>query len=83
MDTLFFRSFFITNEKLTKLIETTPTEFDESTPVIIAEFSGTQASGMLAVTKTRGGNKYSTVYLAALMVIFYPTKGQAKLWMSV
>ena len=39
MDTAFFRSFFAENEGLSKPLKITPSTFDDSTPVVVAELN--------------------------------------------
>ncbi|KAJ6039124.1 hypothetical protein N7499_003066 [Penicillium canescens] len=83
IDTAFFRTFFVDNDKLSKPVSITPTEFDDTSPVVVVEFSHHQAAELLGVSKVKGGNRLSTTHLAAMCVVFYPGRGTAKIWLSV
>lgn len=71
------------NENLTKPTLTVPEIFDEDTPVVVAELSNRQAGELLGVSKVKGGNRMATTHLASMCVLFYPTKKQASLWVTV
>lgn len=83
MDTTFFRTFFVDNDKLSKPLPITPIEFDDTSPVVVLDFSHHQAAELLGVSKVKGGNRLSTTHLAAMCVVFYPSLGTAKIWLSV
>ncbi|CEJ62727.1 hypothetical protein PMG11_11218 [Penicillium brasilianum] len=83
MDTAFFRTFFVDNDKFSKQLPITPTEFDDSSPVVVVELSHQQAAELLGVSKVKGGNRFTTTHLAAMCVVFYPSLGMAKIWLSV
>ncbi|KAH8670745.1 hypothetical protein BGZ61DRAFT_537377 [Ilyonectria robusta] len=83
MDTAFFRTFFVDNDKLSKPLPITPTEFDDTTPVVVVDLSRNQSGELLGVTKVKGGNRLATTHLAAMCVVFYPSRGMAKIWLSV
>ncbi|KAH7113355.1 hypothetical protein EDB81DRAFT_670264 [Dactylonectria macrodidyma] len=83
MDTAFFRTFFVDNDKLSKPLPITPPEFDETTPVVVVDLSHHQAGELLGVSKVKGGNRLATTHLAAMCVVFYPSRGTAKIWLSV
>ncbi|POR37636.1 Uncharacterized protein TPAR_02165 [Tolypocladium paradoxum] len=83
MDTAFFRTFFVDNDKLSKPPPITPTEFNDTTPVVVVEFTHDQAGALLGVSKVKGGNRFATTHLAAMCVVFYPSRGMARIWLSV
>lgn len=83
MDTPFFRTFFVDNDKLSKPLSITPTEFNDTTPVIVLDVSHHQAGELLGVSKVKGGNRFGTTHLAAMCVVFRPSQGTAKIWLSV
>ncbi|KAH8753296.1 hypothetical protein F5883DRAFT_469381 [Diaporthe sp. PMI_573] len=82
MDTAFFRTLFVDNNKLSKPLPITPTEFDDTTPVVVMDLSYHQASELLGVSKVKGGNRFATTYLAAMCIVFYPSRSTAKIWLS-
>ncbi|KAM4063390.1 hypothetical protein HRG_012671 [Hirsutella rhossiliensis] len=83
MDTAFFRTLFVDNDKLSKPLPITPTEFDDTTPVVAVDLIHHQAGELLGVSKVKGGNRLATTHLAAMCVVFYPSRGTAKIWLSV
>ena len=83
MDTTFFRTFFVENEALTKPATPLPSEFDKTSPVVTLELFNRQAGEILGVSKVKGGNRYSTVELAAMCIVFRPTEGKATVWLTV
>ncbi|KAJ5743324.1 hypothetical protein N7533_010426 [Penicillium manginii] len=83
MDMAFFRTFFVDNDKLSRPLPITPTEFDDTSPVVVVDFSHHQAAELLGVSKVKGGNRLSTTHLAAMCVVFYPGRGLANIWLSV
>ncbi|KAJ5543901.1 hypothetical protein N7494_005180 [Penicillium frequentans] len=83
MDTTFFRTFFVDNDKLSIPLPITPTEFDDTSPVVVVDFSHHQAAELLGISKVKGGNRLRTTHLAAMCVVFYPSRGTAKIWLSV
>jgi hypothetical protein len=83
MDMAFFRNFFVDNDKLSKPLPITPTEFDDTSPVIVVNPSHEQAEELLGVSMVKGGNSLSTTYLAAMCVLFYPDQDLANIWLSV
>ncbi|KAI0103290.1 hypothetical protein GGR51DRAFT_561720 [Nemania sp. FL0031] len=78
MDVVFFRGFFGNNDK----INVTPMDYDESTPVVVAQLSPVAASEVFGVTKTKNGNRYKTVHLSAMVVILYPERKRAQAWVT-
>ncbi|OCL06529.1 hypothetical protein AOQ84DRAFT_321313 [Glonium stellatum] len=77
MDLAYFNSFF-RNPELKTPIDITPSTFDASTPVVVAELGHAQAGELLGVSKVKGGNRMATTYLASMCVVFYPAKGNAR-----
>lgn len=82
MNTAFFRNFFIDNDKLSKPLPITPTEFDDTSPVVVVDFNHHEAGELLGISKVKGGNRLTTTHLAAMCVVFYPGQGTAKIWLS-
>lgn len=58
-------------------------DFDESTPVVVAELNNAQAGTVFGVSKIKNGNRMETVHLANMVVVFYPPTGKASCWVSV
>ncbi|KJZ69678.1 hypothetical protein HIM_10925 [Hirsutella minnesotensis 3608] len=83
MDTAFFRTLFVDNDKLSKPLSVTPAEFDDTTVVVVVDLTHHQAGELFGVSKVKGGNRFATTHLAAMCVLFYPTRGTAKIWLSV
>jgi hypothetical protein len=70
MDTAFFRSFFVDNDKLSNPLRITPTDFDDA-PVVVVDLSHDQAGELLGVSKVKGGNR-----MATCCVLSEPRQGQ-------
>jgi hypothetical protein len=51
----FFRASFIEAKGLTKLVVSTPSEFDDSTPVLVIEMGNGQAGEVLGVSAVKDG----------------------------
>ncbi|KAG5654181.1 hypothetical protein H0H81_006563 [Sphagnurus paluster] len=77
MDVAFFRTFFGGNARIT------PQEYDQNTAVVVAELNNAQAGQVFGVSKIKNGNRYSTYHLASMMVVFYPSTGNASCWLTV
>ncbi|KAJ7640675.1 hypothetical protein DFH06DRAFT_619722 [Mycena polygramma] len=77
MDVAFFRSFFGGHASIT------PSDFSEDSPVIVAELNNAQAGEVFGVSKIKNGNRMETVNLQSMMVVFYPSKGKASVWLTV
>ncbi|KAJ7104370.1 hypothetical protein B0H15DRAFT_22552 [Mycena belliarum] len=77
MDSTFFRSFFGGHASIT------PLDFSADTPVVVAELNNTQAGEVFGVSKIKNGNRMTTVHLASMIVVFYPPKGKASVWLTV
>ncbi|RYP59052.1 hypothetical protein DL769_008701 [Monosporascus sp. CRB-8-3] len=69
MDLEFFRSFFC--GVATVGVSITPAEYAEGTPIVVAEPTNTAAGEVFGVSKVKGGNRYATVHLARMAVVFY------------
>ncbi|KAK3718717.1 hypothetical protein LTR37_004936 [Vermiconidia calcicola] len=83
MDTAFFRSFFIDNNALDSPLAVSPADFDAASPVVVVELNHGQAGELLGVSKVKGGNRYSTTYLAAMCAVFRPRDERCTLWLTV
>ncbi|KAK7463569.1 hypothetical protein VKT23_006915 [Stygiomarasmius scandens] len=79
MDVAFFRSFFASNPN----VKITPQEFDDTTPVVVANLSNKAAGEVFGVSKIKNGNRMSTYDLRAMVVILYPVQQKAQAWVSV
>ncbi|KAK7044443.1 reverse transcriptase [Favolaschia claudopus] len=77
MDVAFFRSFFGGNASIT------PADFSQDSPVVTAELNNSQAGTVFGVSKIKNGNRMETIHLSSMMVVFYPSKGKASVWLSV
>ncbi|KAI1123027.1 hypothetical protein F5Y10DRAFT_270470 [Nemania abortiva] len=89
MDLEFFRNFFggvdgigMTPTDIEWRSNHSLSDYDDSTPVVVAQLSSAAASEVFGVTKTRNGNRYKTVYLAGMVVIFYPDRKRAHVWVT-
>ncbi|KAI0460566.1 hypothetical protein F5B21DRAFT_13574 [Xylaria acuta] len=78
MDLVFFRHLFGDRDGIVM----TPTNYDESTAVIVAQLSSDAAGEVFGVTKIKNGNRYKTVYLAGMVVILYPGRKRAQAWVT-
>lgn len=58
-------------------------EYDDKTPVVVAALSNAAAGEIFGVSKVKGGNRYATVHLAAMVVILYPASKKAQAWLTV
>ena len=83
MDTAFFRSFFVNNDGLSSPLEITPATFEESSPIVVTELNNSQAGEILGVSKVKGGNRYTTICLAAMCAVFRPQEGKCTIWCTV
>lgn len=83
MDMKSFRTFFLENNKLRRQPRPIPAEFDDTSPVVVVGFNNDQAGEVLVVSKVRGGNRFTTVDLQAMCVVFYPNRGKAKIWLTI
>jgi hypothetical protein len=83
MGTTFFRTFFVDNDKLRKPLSITPAKFDDTTPVVVVELRNHSAGELLGVSKVKGGNRMVTTEVAAMCVVFRPSRGTATFWVSV
>ncbi|KAF9468123.1 hypothetical protein BDZ94DRAFT_1247244 [Collybia nuda] len=77
MDCAFMRNFFGGSSTIT------PADFDESSPVVVAELNNTQAGVVFGVSKIKNGNRMETVHLSNMIVVFHPSTGKASCWVSV
>ncbi|KAJ7275689.1 hypothetical protein C8J57DRAFT_1177356 [Mycena rebaudengoi] len=77
MDVAFFRSFFAGHALIT------PSDFSQESPVVVAELNNSQAGEVFGVSKIKNGNRMTTVHLQSMMVVFYPAKGKASVWLTV
>ncbi|KAJ6470529.1 hypothetical protein C8R45DRAFT_836906, partial [Mycena sanguinolenta] len=77
MDVVFFRSFFGGHASIT------PTDFSQDSPVVVAELNNSQAGEVFGVSKIKNGNRMTTLHLQSMMVVFYPSKGKASVWLTV
>ncbi|KAF8205361.1 hypothetical protein K438DRAFT_1964437 [Mycena galopus ATCC 62051] len=77
MDVAFFRSFFGGHASIT------PAEFSQDSPVVVAELNNSQAGEVFGVSKIKNGNRMVTIHLQSMMVVFYPSKGKASVWLTV
>jgi len=82
MDLAYFNSFF-RNPDLSTPIDITPSTFDASTTVVVAELNHAQAGELLGVKKVKGGSRMATMYLASMCIVFFPATGNARVWLSV
>lgn len=83
MDVAFFSTLFVDNNKLSKPLPINPAEFDDTSPVVVVDFSHDQAAELLGVSKVKRGNRLSMTHLAAMCVVFYPGRDLANIWLSV
>ncbi|KAH8818911.1 hypothetical protein DL96DRAFT_1560416 [Flagelloscypha sp. PMI_526] len=58
-------------------------QYDDSSPVIVANLSNEAAGEIFGVSKVKGGNRYSTVHLRSMVVILYPSAQKAQAWVTV
>lgn len=65
------------------MILTKTSEYDDQTPVIVAQLSNTAAGEIFGVSKIKNGNRYSTLHLAGMVVILYPVEKKAQAWLTV
>ncbi|KAJ7717007.1 hypothetical protein B0H16DRAFT_1338409, partial [Mycena metata] len=77
MDLTFFRSFFGGHASIE------PSDFTQESPVVVAELNNSQAGEVFGVSKIKNGNRMTTVHLQSMMVVFYPAKGKASVWLTV
>ncbi|KAF7344357.1 Reverse transcriptase, RNaseH [Mycena sanguinolenta] len=77
MDVAFFRSFFGGHASIT------PADFSQDSPVVVAELNNSQAGEVFGVSKVKNGNRMTTLHLQSMMVVFYPSKGKASVWLTV
>ncbi|KAJ7255835.1 hypothetical protein B0H12DRAFT_523828 [Mycena haematopus] len=77
MDVAFFRSFFGGHASVT------PADFSQDSPVVVAELNNSQAGEVFGVSKIKNGNRMTTIHLQSMMVVFYPSKGKASVWLTV
>ncbi|KAJ7136632.1 hypothetical protein C8R44DRAFT_695542 [Mycena epipterygia] len=77
MDVAFFRSFFGGHASIT------PQDYSQDSPVVVAELSNSQAGEVFGVSKIKNGNRMTTIHLQSMMVVFYPSKGKASVWLTV
>ncbi|KAJ7185352.1 hypothetical protein C8R46DRAFT_881406, partial [Mycena filopes] len=77
MDVAFFRSFFGAHASIT------PPDYTPDSPVVVAELNNAQAGEVFGVSKIKNGNRMETVHLQSMMVVFYPEKGKASVWLTV
>jgi len=78
MDVAFFRAFF--NRSGILIV---PPDFDERTPVVVAELNHNQAGEVFGVSKVKGGNRMVTTYLLSMCVVLYPAQKRASAWLTV
>ena len=78
MDVAFFRQFFDVGG-----VAINPAEYNESTPVVVAELSNAQAGEIFGVSKVKNGNRMANIYLNSMCVVFYPGTGKARAWLTV
>ncbi|KAF2097017.1 hypothetical protein NA57DRAFT_77268 [Rhizodiscina lignyota] len=83
MDVAFFRSFFVNNDALSKPLQIAPSDFDDTSSVVVVEMGHNQAGELLGVSKVKGGNRMETTYLAAMCVVFRPSEGRCTMWLTV
>ncbi|KAJ7485802.1 hypothetical protein FB451DRAFT_1363603 [Mycena latifolia] len=77
MDVAFFRSFFSGHASIT------PHDFSGDSPVVTAELNNSQAGEVFGVSKIKNGNRMTTIHLQSMIVVFYPPKGKASVWLTV
>ncbi|KAJ7890273.1 hypothetical protein B0H13DRAFT_1626407, partial [Mycena leptocephala] len=77
MDVAFFRSFFGGHASII------PADFSQDSPVVVAELNNSQAGEVFGVSKIKNGNRMTTIHLQSMMVVFYPSKGKASVWLTV
>src|SRR5438046_8172710 len=53
-------------------------DFDERTPVVVAELNHNQAGEVFGVSKVKGGNRMVTTYLLSMCVVLYPAQKRAR-----
>jgi hypothetical protein len=95
MDVAFFRSFFGGHASITpagacsviirfgSLIWYSCADFSQDSPVVVAELNNSQAGEVFGVSKIKNGNRMTTIHLQSMMVVFYPSKGKASVWLTV
>ncbi len=93
MEVAFFKSFFGGNASITPEGESNQfflvrvliwcLEYDETTPVDVAELTNAQAGAVFGVSKIKNGNRYTQYHLASMMVVFHPSKRRASCWLTV
>lgn len=66
MDIQFFRSFFSQEETN---ISINPTNYDDSTPVVVAMLSSSQAGDVFGVSKVKGGSLLTPACLSSICVV--------------
>lgn len=81
MDTDFFRTFFV-ESLCTSPPRPTPSDFNESSPVIVTEYDNVQAGELLGKDKVHGRHKFSPLILAKLCIVFRPPEGKATAFIS-
>ncbi|KAH9916517.1 uncharacterized protein B0H18DRAFT_884747, partial [Fomitopsis serialis] len=79
MDAEFFRAFFgVPGVKLS------PSTFDETTPVVVAEFGGKAGGEIFGVSKSStGGNRYVTNHVRRIAAILYPAEERFVMFFSI
>ncbi|KAJ7706714.1 hypothetical protein B0H17DRAFT_1001143 [Mycena rosella] len=77
MDSAFFRSFFGGHASIT------PPDFSQDSPVVVAELNNSQAGEVFGVSKIKNGNRMTTIHLQSMIIVFYPSKGKASVWLTV
>lgn len=97
MDVAFFRSFFSGHASITpqgtcyshaRRIYASQNvcmgaDFSQDSPVVVAELNNSQAGEVFGVSKIKNGNRMTTIHLQSMMVVFYPSKGKASVWLTV
>jgi len=78
MDAEFFRAFFgVPGAKMS------PSTFDETAPVVVAEFGGKAGGEIFGVSKVKGGNRYVTNYVRRIAAILYPAEERFVMFFSI
>jgi hypothetical protein len=95
MDVAWFRSFFggkgiqIAPEGSSLLIRdvfyllTSTLVYDAESEIVVATLNNTQAGELFGVSKIKNGNRMVTFHLARMVVILYPRKSTAEVFVTV